>query len=104
MSDCRIALVEVAADMDELPKTFGLPDYRSTFGCLACFQASACYHDLNAPFRKRRHQWLLDTAESSFSFHDVADDGVECLKANCKARKKKVASLCSAICGLLFLT
>ena len=87
--NCRVALVEVAADMDELGKTFGLPDYRRNYGCLACFQRTDTFSDLNTPVRKRPHQWLMDTAESALFFHDIADDKVDLLRRNCKARQRQ---------------
>ncbi|CAK0866195.1 unnamed protein product, partial [Prorocentrum cordatum] len=89
LGNCRVVLVEVAADLDEMCKTLGLPDYRGNHGCLRCFSHKETFADLGAPLRKRKHQWLLDTARTSLSFHRVNDEDVEELRDNTCIKRKK---------------
>ena len=89
MGNCKAALVEVAADLDEVAKTFGLADYRSNFGCLRCFAKWDEFSNLAAPVRKRRHQWLVDTASTSLFLHDVTDASATVLRSNSKPRYSK---------------
>eukprot|EP00959_Pyramimonas_sp_CCMP1952_P022271 468340-Pyramimonas_sp.AAC.1 len=72
-----------------MQKTLGLPDYRSKYGCLRCFQGSDEINNLAAPIRKRKHSWLVDTGKTSLSLHECDDDGVEALRENCTVRRKR---------------
>ena len=74
--------------MDEACKTFGLPDYRSSYGCLRCFQRKTRLWDFAAPVKTRDHDWLLRIAENDLSIHPVTANVVEDIKKTCSAKRK----------------
>ena len=94
-------VVEISCDLDEYPKTLGLPDYKSLFGCLKCFKSKRNRNDLAMRSRKRTHRWLLETGSSSLSIHPVNEATVMELKANCTSKKKKAGVTVDKPCANL---
>lgn len=92
----KAVLVEISGDLDEYPKSVGLPDYRATYGCIRCFKSRAQFGDLEGRSRKRSHQWVLDCAASSLSHHKVCDEDFEALKQSTKCLKTKAGAVVTA--------
>ena len=84
-------LDEVSGDLDEYPKTTGLPDYRSNCGCLRCFKnkRSADWTDPTKRAPCRKHKWLVDSARSSLAFHSVDTEAMAQVRGACRGKKKK---------------
>ena len=84
-------LSEVSGDLDEYPKTTGLPDYRSNCGCLRCFKnkRSADWTDPTKRAPCRKHKWLVDSARSSLAFHSVDTEAMAHVRGACRGKKKK---------------
>ncbi|CAK0906522.1 unnamed protein product [Prorocentrum cordatum] len=97
VGDCRVVLVEAAADLDEMCKSLGLPDYRSNYGCLRCFAHRNTFADLAAPSRKRTHDWLLDTAATALFRLPVDDDGAAELRENSRIKRKRGGVVVSSV-------
>ena len=87
-NDYHGVLVEVSCDLDEYSKTLGLPNYRSSYGCVQCFRPKTDLSHFKPPSRKRPHQWFWDSAESSLKYYKVDDGQVQELLANIKGKKE----------------
>ena len=51
---CFAVICEVALDLDEVPKTLGLPDHRAGYGCFKCFLHISKYNDIGARGKNAR--------------------------------------------------
>ena len=93
---CHVAVVEVSCDMDELPKSFGLPDYRTTHGCLRCFKHRAEFVNFATKGKKRTQGWFERTAATCLIAHRVPRDASEWLQDQicaCTKRKHKAGGV-----------
>ena len=81
-------LVEVGGDLDEWAKTCGLSDYRSNYGCTKCFKKKSTFRD-NRRAAKRKHQWLVDVADTALQCVPVTEELAQELLHSCAPKKSK---------------
>ena len=82
-------LCEVSGDLDEYPKTVGLPDYRSNVGCLRCFKHKRDFGNIGERAADRRNKWLVTLASSCLCFHNLTTEAVEQLRSSIRGYRKK---------------
>eukprot|EP00959_Pyramimonas_sp_CCMP1952_P379598 7951465-Pyramimonas_sp.AAC.1 len=85
----RAVCCEISCDLDEYPKTLGLPHHRARHGCIACFASCDHLGDLDSPVRPRTHKWYQDLATTCMICTPISDADVPMLRTNLQARKKK---------------
>ena len=83
----RGILCEVSCDLDEYTKTLGMPHYNANYGCMRCFVHRGNFADLNAPVRKRTHDWFRAVAPTCMHQHPITDRQVPTLVNNLRASR-----------------
>lgn len=86
---CFAAVCEISLDLDEMPKSMGLPDYRSSYGCLNCFKRKSNFDDFTTPAKRRCHRWLVESAQTCLSKYPVVDDDLDVIENNTESKKRK---------------
>ena len=74
-------LVEVCADLDEYPKTAGLPHYGANCGCIRCLKLKGNLDDFAEKATERTHGDFIAEAIAMLRFQVVNAESLEALRS-----------------------